>query len=173
MSIIKVKNRSASRVGYLIPDSHIRRVFAPGEIKEISTEELEKLAYQPGGMYILINHLQVEANAVKELKMETPEREYYYSEDQVKTLMKEGTLDEFLDCLDFAPAGVIDLIKKYAIELPLTDLNKMNAIKEKTGFDALTALKHEQEVKTTENEGATTESTPKRRVAESKYKVIS
>jgi amino acid transporter len=109
MSIIKVKNRSASRVGYLIPDSHTRRVFAPGEIKEISTEELEKLAYQPGGMYILVNHLQVEPNAVKDLKMEAPEREYYYSEDQVKTLMEEGTAPAFTTVFGNVLGNVLNL----------------------------------------------------------------
>ena len=31
---MKVKNRSASVAGYTIPDSNIRRRFAPGEVKD-------------------------------------------------------------------------------------------------------------------------------------------
>ena len=38
-----VKNRSASVVVYSIADSGIRRSFAPGEVKKVSYEELEKL----------------------------------------------------------------------------------------------------------------------------------
>jgi len=38
--------------------------------------------------------------------------------------MKTGSLDEFLDCLDFAPEGVTDLIKTLAVELPLNDVAK-------------------------------------------------
>lgn len=56
---MRVKNRSVSVVGYTIPDLNIRRRFVPGEIKEISNEELDKLLYQPGGHYLLANFLQV------------------------------------------------------------------------------------------------------------------
>lgn len=181
MSMIKVKNRSASRVGYSLPDLHVRRVFAAGEIKEIESRELETLAYQPGGRYILNNHLQISVEDIKKLNLAEPEREYYLSEDEVKDLMVKGSLDEFLDCLDFAPLGVLDLIKKYAVSLPLTDLNKANAIKEKMGFDVLKAIEHEKAIKEEEATAAEvapkrrTEAaaTPERRTAESKYKVIS
>jgi len=38
--------------------------------------------------------------------------------------MTTGSLDEFLDCLDFAPEGVKDLIKTLSVELPLNDVSK-------------------------------------------------
>ena len=53
--------------------------------------------------------------------------------------MLNGSHDQFLDLLDFAPVGVIDLVKKYAVELPLNDLDKVTALKKKTGFDARVA----------------------------------
>ena len=40
---MKVKNRSASVVGYKVPDLNVRRRFVPGEIKEIPVEELQQL----------------------------------------------------------------------------------------------------------------------------------
>jgi hypothetical protein len=52
-----VKNRSAGVAVYKIPEMGIRRSFAPGEVKQISAEELEKLTYRPGGMAILTNFL--------------------------------------------------------------------------------------------------------------------
>ena len=36
--------------------------------------------------------------------------------------------------------GVIDLIKMLAWQLPITDLNKVEAIKQATGFDTLAAI---------------------------------
>ena len=60
-------------------------------------------------------------------------------------------MDAFLDALDFAPIGVIDLIKSMAVSLPLTDYNKRQALKEKTGFDVDKALDHMREEK--EEEG--------------------
>jgi len=38
--------------------------------------------------------------------------------------MTTGSLDEFLDCLDFAPSVIIDMIKVLAVDLPLNDVSK-------------------------------------------------
>lgn len=130
-----VKNRSSSRVCYQIPEDHIRRVFAPGEVKQITYEELLKLSYQPGGREMMVSFLQIQdANVLNNLSINA-QPEYYMSEAQIIDLLQNGTMDAFLDCLDFAPVGVIDLIKKYAISLPLSDYQKKNALKQKTGFD--------------------------------------
>ena len=44
-------------------------------------------------------------------------------------------MDEFLDCLDFAPQGVIDLIKEYAVTLPLNDVAKREVLLDKFDYD--------------------------------------
>lgn len=137
-----VKNRSASRVFYKIPEDGIRREFAPGETKRISFEELEKLSYQSGGRELMASFLQIQsAEATTNLGIHT-EPEYNMSEEQIVELIKTGSLDAFLDCLDFAPVGVIDLLKKFAVTVPLADYEKRQALKEKTGFDVDVALKN-------------------------------
>ena len=137
-----VKNRSASRVFYKIPEDNIRREFNPGETKRISFEELEKLSYQSGGRELMANFLQIQSiEATENLGIHT-EPEYNMSENQIIDLIKTGSLDAFLDCLDFAPVGVIDLLKKFSIEVPLADYDKRQALKEKTGFDVDVALKN-------------------------------
>ena len=143
---MKVRNRCNSVVGYTIPDLNIQRRFAPGESKTVAKEELEKLVYQPGGLYILANCLQVSKEDAKALDLR-PEREYFLSDQQIKDLILTKSLDEFLDALDFAPIGVIDLIKKFAISLPMTDLAKAEALKEKAGFDVIKALEFERQAK--------------------------
>lgn len=137
-----VKNRSASRIVYRIPELGIRREFSPTETKRISFEELEKLSYQPGGLAMMTNFLQIQDTpAVNQLGIRT-EPEYHMSEQQIIELIKTGSLDAFLDCLDFAPVGVMDLVKKYAVSVPLADYEKRKALKEKTGFDVDAALKN-------------------------------
>lgn len=137
-----VKNRSASRVVYKIPELGIRREFGPGESKNISVEELEKLSYQPGGVALMANFLQLQnVDTIKSLGVPT-EPEYYMNEKQIADLITVGSLDAFLDCLDFAPVGVIDLVKKFSVSIPLTDYEKRKALKEKTGFDVDAALKN-------------------------------
>ena len=53
----QVKNRSASFICYRIPEDGIRREFAPGEVRQIAYEELEKLSYQRGGREMMAQFL--------------------------------------------------------------------------------------------------------------------
>lgn len=148
-----VKNRSASTVVYRIPESNLRREFAPGETKQIPFGELEKLTYQQGGREMLEQFLQiVDEAATSDLNVHR-EVEYDMSEAQVRDLLLRGSLEAFLDALDFAPIGVIDLIKSMSVTLPLTDLNKRKALKDKTGFDVDKALVHIEEEKAEQGEG--------------------
>lgn len=158
--IYKVKNRSASVVGYVIPEAGIRRSFTPGEIKNISDKELEQLMFQPGGPNLLQTFLQVQSTeALQEMGLRV-EPEYHMSEADVIELIKNGSLDAFKDALDFAPRGVVDLIKRLSVSVPLTDLSKRKALKEQTGFDVDAAIRHNEEDK--EDEGTILKQTTRR-----------
>lgn len=183
--IYQVKNRSASVVVYNIPEDNIRREFSPGEPKKITFGELEKLSYQPGGRELMANYLLLRAEELTEAFNIPREVEYDMSEEQIVELLRTGSQDAFLDALDFAPIGVIDLIKKFAVSLPLSDLNKIMALKEKTGFDvtkALAAIQAEREEEK-EEEQVIEQEAPKRRVQQqpkqegrrttTQYKVVS
>ena len=146
-TMYRVKNRRASTVVYKIPEDGVRREFKPGQTLQISSEELEKLTYQPGGTLILSQFLQIlDLEGIQKANIKT-EPEYHMSEADVSKLITSGSLDAFLDCLDFAPIGVIDLIKKLSISIPMVDIQKRKALKEKTGFDVEAALKHQEEDK--------------------------
>lgn len=146
-TMYNVKNRSSSVVVYRIPETNIRREYAPGEVKRIPFGELEKLTYQEGGRELLENFLQIlEEEVTSDLNVNR-EPEYNMSEQQIVDLLKNGSLDAFLDALDFAPIGVIDLIKSFSVSLPLTDIDKRKALKNKTGFDVDNALRHIEEEK--------------------------
>lgn len=166
MSIVKVKNRSTGPAIYSIPElgdkRNIRREFAPGETKDISTEEIEALTFVPGGTNLLTNYLQILDENVIESVLHSAEPEYKMSEEDIKKLMREGSLDAFLDCLDFAPIGVIELIKEYAVSLPLNDSEKREALFKKTGFDTTAALNLKR--KAEEEEEAAKEDPRERRV---------
>ena len=150
--VTKIKNRSASQVIYTIPELGIRREFAPGETKNIPYEELEKLTWQAGGRELLTSFLQVlGSKEIAELGIDA-EPEYYMNETQIIELLKSGSFDAFLDCLQFAPTGVIDLVKTFSVELPLTDTRKIDALKEKTGFDVIKALEMKKLDQTPEEE---------------------
>ena len=59
-----------------------------------------------------------------------------------------------MDCLDFAPEGVINLMKDLAVKLEIPDVRKRQAISEKTGTSVDNAIKINQLSKVDENEKA-------------------
>lgn len=149
-TIIKVTNRDSGSVGYSIPELGVRRKFAQGEVKELTMNELRKLSYLPGGQVILKDCLIVHnEEALRELNPDY-EPEYFYTEEDIKKLLLTGTQAEFLDCLDFAPEGVIELLKQLAVKLEINDLAKRNAIMDKTGFNVTRAIEINHESKEVE-----------------------
>lgn len=143
---VKIINRAGNGVvSYSIPDmGNLQRVFQDGEEKIITFEEVRKLSYIPGGMVLLNDYLIVKDRQVLEELNITPEQEYYYTKEDIVRLMKEGSLDEFLDCLDFAPEGVLETIKTLSVELPLNDVAKRKAILEKMNFNVDNAVRNKQ-----------------------------
>lgn len=139
-TIIKVTNRDCGSVGYTIPDLNLHRQYQAGETKDITMEELRKLSYLPGGMNILRKYLVLDnQDAINEL-LNDVEPEYYYTEQDVRNLLANGSLEEFEDCLDFAPEGTLNLVKKLAVETKLNDVAKRKAIMAKLGLNVTTAI---------------------------------
>jgi len=156
---IKVKNRNAGPVVYTVPELQIRREFTPGETKSISKEELTQLSYQYGGLKLMQHYLILaDKTFAKEIGIKL-EPEYWLQRVDIKNLLLSESLDVLLDCLDFAPIGVLNLIKQEAVTLPLKDTDKIKAIKDKLGFDVATAIQIKAE-----NAGVAPVEAPKRRV---------
>ena len=147
-----VTNRSAGKVVYNIPDRHIRRELAPGQSVRVPKEEIDALSFSDGGMYLIQNYLYVADDKILDELNVHREPEYYMDVNNVVALLKTGSLDEFLDALDFAPEGVIDMIKDLSVQLPLNDYSKRKALKDKTGFDVDAAIAHDQENKTNDDD---------------------
>ena len=161
---IKVRNRCGGSVTYKLPDmNNFVRTFAKGETKELPFEEIQKLAYIPGGDYMLQHSLVIENLEAREEILGQVELEYDYDENDIEKLLVVGSFDQLLDCLDFAPKGVIDLVKQVAVRIELNDMRKREAIFKKTGFNVNNAIRINQESnETVENEEA---AAPTRRVA--------
>ncbi len=185
-----VTNRSASRVHYSVPELGIKsRDFQPGETKRLSYAELEGLSYLPGGKELIRDYLLVRNEKVVQEFVGHVEPEYNMTEKEVRELILNGTEDEWLDCLDFAPEGVIDLIKTLAVELPLTDTRKMESFQQKKGINLARMIQAKKEEEAEARAAAaqqentnqpqrrvrsqeTTTTTPGRRTAGTKYKVV-
>ena len=186
--LITVKNRGTGSVVYTVPDMGIRREFSPGEVKRnLDAEEIQKLIFVPGGKKIIEKYLMIsDKELLEELGLET-EPEYFYDESSVKILLESGTMDQLLDCLDFAPTGVLDLIKKVAVDTRLNNMEKREAIKKALSFDITKAIENVDYDKSTDQFGSeektrrataiqevgVTESPARRAAATPQYKVTS
>lgn len=146
--IVRVTNRDNGHVGYRIPDmNNLVRDFSANETKNITVEELKKLAYISGGPTLIRDYLVIEDPEVVEEILGDVEPEYYYNEEDVKKLLLNGSLDELKDCIEFAPKGTVDLVKQLAVELPLNDITKRKAILDMTGFNIDAAIMINEETK--------------------------
>ena len=139
-TIIKVANRDSGTVCYSIPDLKITRHFMPRETKEVPFGELESLSFQPGGLIILSDFLVIRNEDAAAELLGDVEPEYFYSAEDVKRLLETGSYEEFLDCLDFAPEGVLEMVKTMAVDLPLNDVAKRSAILDKLNFNVTAAI---------------------------------
>lgn len=132
-----VTNKSAGRVVYKIKEDGLRREFYSHETKErIPVSELTKLVQMPGGRELFYNYLYVDDEEIlRYLITGEIAPEYFITEEELPAWMESCSLAEFQDALDFAPEGTKDLIKKYAVSMPLNDYSKREAIKQQLGFD--------------------------------------
>ena len=166
---IQVANRTGGTLGYVIPEmNNLKRFFLDGETKSIEMGELRKLSWTPGGKAMIEQCLLIkDKDVVNELLNGEVEPEYYLSDKEVENLLIHGSLDELKDAIDFAPEGVVSLIKKLAVDLKIKDIDKRDAIFEMTGFDVTKAI--EINKMTIEEEVS---AAPKRRTEETKKEEV-
>lgn len=144
-TLISVRNRDNGTVGYSVPDLRVHRSFTKGEKKMIPMDELRRLIYTPGGLKIVKHYLVIEnEDAAREL-LGNVEPEYFYSRKDIANLLQYGSYESLVDCLNFAPVGVIDLVKDIAVKVQLNDVRKRQLILEKTGFNVDKAIEINKE----------------------------
>lgn len=143
---IVVTNRSNGSVIYNIPEQNIRREFNVREKKTVPYSEIESVAAQNGGPELLYNYFYFENREVLTQALNIkPEIEYDLTEDKIPKWMVVCSLEEFQDALDYAPDGIKDLIKKFAVSLPLNDMEKREALLKQLKFDCTRAIENNRE----------------------------
>lgn len=138
---VVVRNRNAGGTGYTLGDFY--RHFEYNETKKIPLDELQELSYAPGGEAILKDCLVIEdQNALDYLNLQV-EPEYFYTEKDIRDILSnvsDESLDRLEDTLNFAPEGVKEMIKKFAVEMEIPDVRKRKMIFDKTGFNVEAAI---------------------------------
>ena len=136
---MRVINRSDGNVTYRLDELNVRRVFTPNEYKDVPELELNSLYQTDGGKELIKHHLLVEDEKWVSERWDAP-LEYFWTYKDIERCLKEDSLELFEETLDYAPHGVLDLIKTISWKMPLTDLNKIEVIRRKLGFDVQAAV---------------------------------
>ena len=135
---VKVVNRSSGSLAYKIDTLRVTRHWRkPGDYLNISIAELLELKTVRGGQSLLENYVIIEDKEALSVLFpdQELEPEYNYSLKEIEVLLYEADTEQLLDALDFAPKGVLDLIKaKSAEKLPNTTA-KIEAINKKFKID--------------------------------------
>ena len=168
-TLINVRNRNNGTTGYTLADgAKETRLWAENEIKKITFAELKRVSYLPGGTELLRDYLVIEDPAAIEalnVGIDIQEQpEYLYTENEIRDLLFNGSLDELKDFLDFSPDGGIEIAKQIAVNEELPDMRKRKIISEATGFNINTAIEINDMMK---DSGVAEDAAPKkqRRVA--------
>lgn len=184
-NMVKVTNRDTWTVCYTVPEIGANRRFTAHESKMIPVEELRRLVWTDGGRAIINNYLVIEDEKIARDILNEIEPEYFYTESDVIKLLTLGSDDELRDALDFAPEGVVSLIKDTAVNIKLNDVRKRDIILEATGFSVTNAIRIAEEsesvetvaktrrvnAEATQEEALVEEAPTARRAAAPKYRV--
>lgn len=141
-TLVSVTNMMDHNVAYKL-DNGVRRHFAPHATIKVKAEELRNLSYQPGGVDLLNNFLQVKnKNLAREFGVSDETVEYNWTEQDVINALTTEPIDVLLDALDFGPEGIVQQLQTKAVELEIPDMDKREAIMKKTGFDISKMIKN-------------------------------
>lgn len=158
---IRLINRDSGFIGYTVPDTGLYRKFTPGETKTVTFDEIEKLSWAPGGREMLKEYLIIDDKEAAEEILGEVEPEYFYTKNEVKKLLQDGSLEQLQDALEFAPEGVINLIKEEAVEMKIDSTAKREEIQKATNFNVTRSIELNEDDK--ENENQIAAATTKRR----------
>ena len=131
---IKVYNRTSGGLGYEIEALRITRSWAKqGDYLNIGIDELLELKTIQGGMELLEKYILIEDEEALKLIFDDREvePEYKYGVAEVDFLLYKATLEQFLDALDYAPQGVLELLLAGAKDKLPNTTAKISAMNEK------------------------------------------
>lgn len=179
-ALIEVQNLTSSVVSYMVPETnHVRHFEGQQTRRDITAGELRKIYATKGGRALINDYLAVKNKALSEefnIATDAFEHEYSWTQKEVDTVLRSGSLEALQDALEFGPQGIKELIVDRALELKIPDNNKLAAIKEFTGRDVANMIKLDTELNDSKSKEDTSKGTrrvtsevsetePKRRVS--------
>jgi hypothetical protein len=143
--MVEVINNSTGSVSYFSELSRIHRKWdKPDSKKKVSLEELRELVSASGGYELLENFLLIKDMDVREELGLPVNKEYMLDDKEIKALLKKS-VDTIETTLENTSESIKEKIAQAAIDTKLSDLDKLEVIKEHSGVDVLFAIQEKKE----------------------------
>jgi hypothetical protein len=143
--MVEVTNNSTGSVSYYSEFSRtLRKWDKPNSTKKISLEELRELVGSSGGYELLENFLLIKNMEVREDLGLPVNKEYMLDEKEIKAVLKKS-VDVLENTLENTSDSIKEKIAQSAIDTKLSDLDKLEVIKEYSGVDVLAAIQEKKE----------------------------
>jgi hypothetical protein len=143
--MVEVTNNSTGSVSYYSEFSRtLRKWDKPNSTKKISLEELRELVGSSGGYELLENFLLIKNMEVREDLGLPVNKEYMLDEKEIKAVLKKS-VDVLETTLENTSDSIKEKIAQSAIDTKLSDLDRLEIIKEYSGVDVLTAIQEKKE----------------------------
>lgn len=163
-SPVKLRNFTAHSIVYTTPSTNIRREIPAGGSIKVTAGEIREMTYDLGCSNLLKDYLQVCNKELAEevgVSEDSIEHEYNWNKDDVIRCLQSDDLAELENAMDFAPAGIKELILNQAVELEIPDIRKREIISEATGRNVSQIIENKHQIEKTDTTAA--KETPKRR----------
>jgi hypothetical protein len=143
--MVEVTNNSTGSVSYYSEFARMHRKWdKPSTKKKIALEELRELVSSSGGYELLENYLLIKDMDVREELGLPVNKEYLLDEKEIKALLKKS-VDALETTLENTSEAIKEKIAQAAIDTKLSDLDKLEVIKEHSGVDVLFAIQEKKE----------------------------
>ena len=150
---IEVESKYRGYLSVKEENTNIRRVFPHIGFKmSLDEDSIKNISYSPGGRAILKNYLIVkDEKLVDELALDL-EPEDTFNENDIKELLTKGTYEQLEDALKYGSEGTRELIKDCAIDIRLSDNNKVKLISNFLNVNLNTILDFSQDITRTDKD---------------------
>lgn len=135
---VPVINRTVGAIGYHIDSIRQDRYWPePGFKIMLPISECVELRSEAGGRELLEEYLMIDDTEAAKyvLQVDELDPEYSYGLEEIDFLLHKGSNDQLADALDFAPIGVLSLIRQMSINNLPNTTQKVDMINNKFGID--------------------------------------
>lgn len=147
-TIVEVFNNTSGVVGFRSESNRKKyRWDKPDSRRKVTLGELKDLVYSSGGFELLKECLLIKDIDVR-IELGLPiEKEHILDDNDIVQLLKNGTAEDLENVLSKTNSGIREKTSAIAIELEISDLNKLEIIERYTGVDVLAQIKEKREEK--------------------------